>query len=73
MLKISVVVTVPAGVVSVIGPVVAPVGTLTQTPGDDGISNEVAGVSLEPTALVLKRPDPNNSMLSPASPDFGPM
>ena len=43
------------GVVTVTGPVVAPAGTVTQTPWLEGTPKLVAGVPLKETAVVPSR------------------
>ncbi len=55
------------GVVMVIGPVVAPSGTWTQTPCAEATTNSVAGLPLKLTALVLNRFAPNSNIVSPAA------
>src|ERR1022692_2313327 len=67
------VVKVPLGVVTVIGPVVAPAGTAAQMPWCEGTVKVVAGVPLKLTAVAPSRPSPNRSTRWSTLPAFGTM
>jgi hypothetical protein len=66
-----VVVKLPVGVVTVIGPLVAPAGTFTNTPWLEGTCKAVAAVLLKLTAVAPSRFVPHSSTASPTAPARG--
>src|ERR1039458_676741 len=69
--KLCVVTQVPFGVVTEIGPVVAPSGTFTQIPWFDTTLNCVAAVTLNATAVGPSRLPPQSMIRWPADPACG--
>jgi hypothetical protein len=69
--KDCVVVKAPLGVVTVIGPVVAPSGTTAHTPWVEPTWKTVAGVPLKLTPVAPSRLNPHSNTCCPAAPAWG--